>query len=105
MGASSDINKIDRKINYIYNNFGTIFDSKEDFEQAIKDSFPERLSIYLRDKTNQKYFNNKINEFWKKIVNDKYKQMKLEEEKKRKKENKIEILLKSHREEIEKFRR
>ena len=103
MGASSDINKIDRKINYIYNNFGTIFDSKEDFEQAIKDSFPERLSIYLRDKTNQKYFNNKINEFWKKIVNDKYKQMKLEEEKKRKKENKIEILLKSHREEIEKI--
>jgi len=103
MGASSDINKIDRKINYIYNNFGTIFDSKEDFEQAIKDSFPERLSIYLRDKTNQKYFNNKINEFWKKIVNDKYKQMKLEEEKNRKKENKIEILLKSHREEIEKI--
>ena len=103
MGASSDIRKIDKKINYIYNNLGTIFDSKEDFEQAIMDSYKDKLSIYLKDKTNQKYFKNKINEFWKKIINDKYKQIKVEEEKNRKKENKIENLLKSHREEIEKI--
>ena len=103
MGASSDIRKIDKKINYIYNNLGTIFDSKEDFEQAIMDSYKDKLSIYLKDKTNQKYFKNKINEFWKKIINDKYKQIKVEEEKNRKKENKIENLLKSHRKEIEKI--
>ena len=103
MGASSDIRKIDKKINYIYNNLGTIFDSKEDFEQAIMDSYKDKLSIYLKDKTNQKYFKNKINEYWKKIINDKYKQIKVEEEKNRKKENKIENLLKSHREEIEKI--
>ena len=103
MGASSDIRKIDKKINSIYNNLGTIFDSKEDFEQAIMDSYKDKLSIYLKDKTNQKYFKNKINEFWKKIINDKYKQIKVEEEKNRKKENKIENLLKSHREEIEKI--
>ena len=71
MGASSDIRKIDKKINYIYNNLGTIFDSKEDFEQAVIDSYKDRLSIYLKDKTNQKYFKNKINEYWKKIINDK----------------------------------
>ena len=105
MGASSDIRKIDKKINYIYNNLGTIFDSKEDFEQAVIDSYKDRLSIYLKDKTNQKYFKNKINEFWKKIINDKYKQIKVEEEKNRKKENKIENLLKSHREEIEKIQK
>ena len=105
MGASSDIRKIDKKINYIYNNLGTIFDSKEDFEQAVIDSYRDRLSIYLKDKTNQKYFKNKINEFWKKIINDKYKQIKVEEEKNRKKENKIENLLKSHREEIEKIQK
>ena len=105
MGASSDIRKIDKKINYIYNNLGTIFDSKEDFEQAVIDSYKDRLSIYLKDKTNQKYFKNKINEYWKKIINDKYKQIKVEEEKNRKKENKIENLLKSHREEIEKIQK
>ena len=103
MGASSDIRKIDKKINDIYINFGTIFDSKDDFEKAIKDSFSDRLSSYLKDKTNQKYFNNKVNRFWKRIIEDKYKKIDLEEEKNRQKEIKIENLLKSHREEIEKI--
>ena len=104
MGASSDIRKIDKKFKYIYNNFGAVFDSKDDFEQAIRESLSEFLPIYLNNKANQKYFNNKVNEYWKKIVDDKYKLIKLEQAKNSKKENIIKSLLKSHREEIAKIK-
>lgn len=101
MGASSDIKEeIDKKIKYIYRYFGEIFDSKDDFEQGIEQSLSQDLKDFLKERGNKEYYNNKVNEFWKKILDDRLNPIRLEKEK----NNKIyESLIKIHQEEIAKI--
>ena len=102
MGASSGIKEeLDIKIKNIYNKFGEIFDSKDDFEQGIEQSLSKDLLDWLKNKKNKEYYNNKVNEFWKKIINDRLNPKMLEDEK----NNKIyESLLKIHQDEISKIK-
>jgi ABC-type dipeptide/oligopeptide/nickel transport system ATPase component len=101
MGASSDTNKIDGTFNNIYKNFERS-NTKDEFEQKIEQSLSNILPTYLKNKTNQEYYNYKVNEFWKKIEDDRIKQKKLEEQD-RKKKIIIEKLLLSHKNEIERI--
>ena len=102
MGASSDTNKIDETFSNIYKKFPNKFNTKEEFELKIEQYLSKYLPTYLENINNQKYYNNKVNEFWKKIEDDRIKIKKLEEEDRRRR-NIIEKLLFSHKNEIERI--
>ena len=103
MGGVSSTEKkniIIDKINNIYTNFSQIFNTKDEFLQAIEQSFEENEKEYLNDKTLNKFYDSQANKFWGKIESDRAKELKIEKEAKEKYQNIYEKLLSVHMEEI-----
>ena len=75
MGGLNEIEKkniILERINTVYFQFSNIIENKNDLINIIEQSLKEEEKNYLSDKSILQYYNNRINQIWDKIVNDRY---------------------------------
>ena len=100
MGGLSEAEKklkISEILDEIYLKFPRAFDSKEEFIFNIENSLKENEQNFLKDKSIKRYYDIKIENIWKKIEEDKAKELE--------KYKDISLkLLRNHEEEMKKLR-
>ena len=75
MGGLNEIEKkniILERINTVYFELSNIIENKNDLINIIEQSLKEEEKKYLSDKSILQYYNDRINQIWDKIVNDRY---------------------------------
>lgn len=80
-------NLINEKINNIYTNFSKVLLTKNEFLDAIEQSFEKNEAEYLKENTLKEYYNSLANKFWDKIENDRANEILLQEEAKKQYKN------------------
>ena len=105
LSISEKKNLINEKISNIYTNFAQILFTKEEFLDAIEQSFEENQKQYLKENTIKEYYNSQASKFWNKIENDRANELLLQEEAKKQYKNMYEKLLLDHKQEIMKIQK
>ena len=105
LSISEKKNLISDKIKNIYTNFSQILFTKEEFLDAIEQSFEGNQVKYLKENTIKEFYDSQTTKFWDKIENDRANELIIKEEAKKKYQEMYEELLLDHKKEIMKIQK